>query len=61
MLNTQMDRIEMLLSLILRSKDEQMFRLYVDQLEKDRDWAKRVDISNQRMMYERAQREKNET
>lgn len=61
MLNTQMDRIEMLLSLILRSQDEQMFRLYVDQLEKDRDWAKRVDISNQRMMYERAQREKNET
>ena len=61
MLNTQMDRIEMLLSLILRSKDEQMFRLYVDQLETDRDWAKRVDISNQRMMYERAQREKNET
>ena len=61
MLNTQMDRIEMLLSLILRSQDEQMFRLYVDQLETDRDWAKRVDISNQRMMYERAQREKNET
>ena len=61
MLNTQMDRIEMLLSLILRSQDEQMFRLYVDQLETDRDWAKRVDISNQRMMYERAQREKYET
>jgi hypothetical protein len=56
-----MDRIEMLLSLMLRSQDELLFREYMTMVAKKRDRDipdRRVDTSNQRVMYERVQKEK---